>query len=78
MFFAEKDAERRTVDYHAAVNGGLRLVPEGAGFEVLAKDYRHMVDDGLLLDEAEPFEALIARCRDLEARANRGHSGAVS
>lgn len=75
MFFAEKDSERRPVNYHVAVSGGLQLVPEGAAFDVLAEDYGHMVDDGLLLDDAEPFDTLIAQCRDLEARANRGTGG---
>jgi hypothetical protein len=31
-----------------------------------------MVEDGLLLDEAEPFDELMARIEDLEARANAG------
>jgi len=30
-----------------------------------------MVSDGMLLGDAEPFDALIERCADLEARANR-------
>jgi hypothetical protein len=30
-----------------------------------------MVDDGLLLNDAEPFDVLMARCADLAARANR-------
>ena len=30
-----------------------------------------MGEDGLLFDHAEPFEALIARCADIAARANR-------
>ena len=29
-----------------------------------------MVEDGLLLDDAEPFEALIERCRQIETLAN--------
>ena len=30
-----------------------------------------MVEDGLLLEDAEPFEALMVRCADIAARANR-------
>lgn len=71
-FFVEKTPERETIDYRAAVTGGLRLVPEGRSFEVLAEDYGRMVEDGLLLDEAEPFDALMERIRGLEARANAG------
>lgn len=29
----------------------------------LAEDYRRMVEDGLLLDDAEPFDALPQRCQ---------------
>ena len=69
-FFAEKDADRKAIDYRAAVDGGLRLVPEGAHREILAEDYRHMVEDGLLVDEAEPFDALMERIQGLEERTN--------
>ncbi|MBC9176717.1 nucleotidyl transferase AbiEii/AbiGii toxin family protein [Pseudoroseomonas ludipueritiae] len=70
MFFAEKAADRSQIDYAAAVNGGLRLVPTGDGAYALAEDYAQMVDDGLLLEEAEPFETLMERCADITARAN--------
>ncbi|WP_316979547.1 nucleotidyl transferase AbiEii/AbiGii toxin family protein [Shumkonia mesophila] len=70
MFFAEKDAEGRAIDYTAAVTGNICLVPEGAAQEALADDYRRMVDDGLLLDDEEAFEVLIERCRSLERKAN--------
>ncbi len=30
-----------------------------------------MIADGLLLEEAEPFEVLMDHCRTIEARANR-------
>lgn len=71
MFFAEKAADRSPIDYVAAVNGGLQLVPGGDAFKALQEDYGRMVEDGLLLDDAEPFEALMARCADIAARANR-------
>lgn len=70
MFFAERDAARTPIDYSAAVSGGLTLVPEGAARDVLADDYVRMIEDGLLLDEAEDFDALMARCADIAARAN--------
>jgi len=71
MFFAEKAADRTPIDYAAAVNGGLQLVPVGDGAKALEDDYARMVEDGLLFDDAEPFEALMARCTDIAARANR-------
>ena len=63
--------EGSPIDYVAAVNGGLQLVPAGYAFEALQEDYGRMVEDGLLLDHAESFEALMARCADIAARANR-------
>ncbi len=71
MFFAEKSADREPIDYVAAVNGGLCLVPDGEALKALGEDYARMVDDGLLLDDAESFDALMARCSDIAERANR-------
>jgi hypothetical protein len=70
MFFAEKAADRTPIDYAAAVNGGLRLVPAGDGAKALEEDYARMVEDGLLLEDAEPFATLMERCDDIAARAN--------
>jgi hypothetical protein len=70
MFFAEKAADRAPIDYAAAVNGGLHLVPTGDGAKALEEDYARMVEDGLLLDDAEPFDTLMGRCADIAARAN--------
>ena len=71
IFFAEKAADRSAVDYGAAVSGSLHLVPAGAALKALEEDYARMVEDGLLLEDAEPFEALMERCADIAARANR-------
>nr|HML44682.1 nucleotidyl transferase AbiEii/AbiGii toxin family protein [Hyphomicrobium zavarzinii] len=71
MFFAEKAADGTLVDYAAAVNGLLQLVPSGEARAALASDYGHMVEDGLLLEDAEPFEVLIERCADIAGRTNR-------
>ncbi|EJL24469.1 hypothetical protein (DUF1814) [Caulobacter sp. AP07] len=70
MFFAEKNADGEPIDYQGAVSGGLRLVPDGPALELLAADYGRMLDDGLLEDEAERFDALIARCRQIQQAAN--------
>jgi hypothetical protein len=64
-----KAGDRSLIDCTAAVGGGLRLVP--AGDATLEEDYARMVEDGLFLEDAESFEALIARCADIAARANR-------
>lgn len=70
MFFAEKAFDRSAIDYAAAVDGGLQLVPAGDGAKVLEEDYARMVEDGLLLEDAEPFANLMERCADIAARAN--------
>ncbi len=56
--------------YAAAVNGGLQLVLTGRGASALAEDYARMIDDGFLLEDAEPFDELVAHCADVTARAS--------
>jgi hypothetical protein len=75
MFFPEKAADRCPIDYAAAVNGGLRLVPGGNAAKALESDYRQMIEGGLLLDDAESFEALLVKCADIAARVNRAGAG---
>jgi hypothetical protein len=69
-FFRARDVAGNSIDYVAAVSGHLHLVPDAAALKVLEADYKKMADDGILLDDAEPFTALIVRCFDLEKRAN--------
>lgn len=45
IFFAEKSPHGELIDYHAAVSGGLQLVPDDGALAALASDYQHMVDD---------------------------------
>jgi hypothetical protein len=71
MFFREKAADESPIDYAAAVNGGLQLVPAGNEAKaVLAEDYARMVEDGLLLEDAEPFEVLMERSAEIADRVN--------
>lgn len=58
------------VDDHAAVAGGLRLVPEDGALAELAADSQHMVDDGEFLKEVESFDALLRQCRAIQEKAN--------
>ena len=74
VFFAEKAESGATIEYATAISGGLRLVPEGTRLDELQKDYQRMVDDGLLLDAAEPFDAILDGCRQLQERANTSMS----
>jgi hypothetical protein len=71
MFFAEKDQAGNAIDYYEAVNGKLLLVPTAEAFESLSKDYKGMVDDRLLLDEAPPLDQLLHRCKQIQEKANR-------
>lgn len=71
MFFAEKAADRTPIDYGAAVNGGLLLVPIGDGVKALEDDYARMIEDGLLFDDAEPFDSLIKRCAQIAEHVNQ-------
>ncbi len=64
------ERQSKLIDYHAAVSGGLQLVPDDAALAKLASDYQNMVDDGLFLDDAEPFETLLQRCRVIQQKAN--------
>jgi len=70
MFFTEKHPDGQLIDYHAAVTGHLRLVPDKGALTTLADDYRCMVDDGLFLNEVESFDALIRECRAIQEKAN--------
>ena len=70
IFFAEKNMHGDAIDYHSAVAGGLQIVPVDGALAKLATDYRHMVDDGLFLDDAESFEALIERCQAVQRKSN--------
>ena len=73
MFFSENDARGQRIDYEVAVSGSLQLVPTGAALSELADDYARMLADRMLLDEEEPFDALMERCAAIEARANASH-----
>jgi hypothetical protein len=70
MFFPEKSPDGESIDYVRAISGELRLVPSETALAGLSLDYARLLDDGLLLGDAEPFETLLEQCLDLEARAN--------
>ena len=70
MFFRENDSDRQRIDYRSAVSGNLKLVPSGTAQEALAEDYASMLSIGMLLDQNEPFDALMKRCALIEERAN--------
>lgn len=69
-FFPAKDAQDAPVDYHAAVGGHLKLVPQEEAFDLLKADHAAMVEAGYLEGAAEGFDMLMARCGDLQDRIN--------
>jgi len=71
LFFIEKDSEHNTIDYHAAVNGGLRLVPQGDAVRALEDDYRDMVAAKVIFGKVDSFTVLMEKCRAVEEQANR-------
>ena len=72
-FFIEKDSAGNRIDYVSAVRGGLVLVAAGEAQNALRADYQRMVNDGLLLDDAEPFDQLMEACRNIQEKANRAN-----
>jgi hypothetical protein len=70
MFFAEKDADKNSIDYIAAVSSELQIVPKGAALDVLEKDYAAMLEDGLLSTHQPSFEEIMAVCSELQSRIN--------
>ncbi|MCR9074028.1 MAG: nucleotidyl transferase AbiEii/AbiGii toxin family protein [Alphaproteobacteria bacterium] len=72
IFFREKAPDGSVIDYESAVNGSLCIVPEGEARQVLADDYKQMVDAGLLHANAPPFDELMQTCAAIQARANDG------
>ena len=72
MFFREKDTAGQWIDYESAVSGGLQLLPNRPLYDTLAEDYDRMLRNGMLLDDTDPFEDVMNRCADIEARANAG------
>ena len=71
MFFAEKDQSGVSIDYAECLRGRLRLVPTGATYEALAEDYAKMVEDGVMLQNAQDFRALMDECVEIERRINQ-------
>ena len=71
MFFLFKDRANNVIDYHACLQGHLRLVPEGEILEILREDYDKMVQEGFMLAQTMAFDDLIGKCSELEAKINR-------
>jgi hypothetical protein len=71
VFFVEKDAAGTKIDYFAATNGQLQLIPTGASLTALENDYAAMLADGLLALNQPSFVDIIEQCRAIQEEANR-------
>lgn len=69
-FFSEKDVEGKVIDYFAAVEGSLQIVPDGAAREALATDYAKMLEDQVMVGDALPFDELMKACAKVAQQAN--------
>lgn len=70
FFFAERDKASNWVDYGAAVNGQIRIVPEGDALPALKEDYAQMQNSGMTSSDAPSFKSLMESCRIIETRIN--------
>ncbi|MBO7410989.1 MAG: nucleotidyl transferase AbiEii/AbiGii toxin family protein [Ottowia sp.] len=71
IFFAEKDAGGRKIDYFLATSGKLQIIPQGPSLDALEKDYAAMLEDGLLAFEQPAFETVMASCEATQNEINR-------
>lgn len=69
-FFETKDSERAVILYAGAIEGSLRLVPDGELLEHLSEDYAAMIDGGMFEEAPAPFDQLMEQCRAIEAAVN--------
>jgi hypothetical protein len=70
LFFIEKDPTGSVIDYFKAVDGNLKIVPEGAAREVLAADYELMRADDVMIGNSSAFDELMEACAGVEKAAN--------
>lgn len=70
-FFVEKDATGRRIDYFAATNGQLQIIPTGDSLTALEQDYVGMLEDGLLALHQPSFVEIINQCRLIQNLVNQ-------
>jgi len=70
MFFRENGPNGQ-IDYLPAVNGAIRMVPEGAARTALEADYAAMTDAGLFFSETMTFDAVMDAAQRIQDRINK-------
>jgi len=71
MFFAEKDVNKNSIDYKAAISTDIQIVPVGRALAALEKDYVAMLEDGLLSTHQPSFAEVITQCLELQNTINK-------
>lgn len=69
-FFSDKNLAGEVIDYSAAANGHLQIVPDGDARVALAHDYARMVADDVMFGDALAFDDLMKACAVIASRAN--------
>jgi hypothetical protein len=72
-FFAEKDRDRKLIDYNEAVHGNLQLVPTGEKRAHLETDYRQMQEAGMFESSVMDFNSLMTACEEIQAILNQSN-----
>ena len=68
--FAESMPDAASIDDRAAVTGARDLAPGGDAQKTQAEDYQRMIENGLLLGGAEPFDLPRQHCQALAVKVN--------
>lgn len=71
FFFMEKDSNGNIIDYHAAVNGRINIVPAAEARAALAQDYEAMRADEIMIGAGLAFDDLMRACGEIEAQVNK-------
>lgn len=70
FFFPEKDKDGSYVDYEAAVEGNIRIVPRETALKELHDDYRMMQESQIVREGAPSFAEIVASCQAMEQQLN--------
>lgn len=65
-----KDRAGTVIEYVHAVRGRLCLIPDADGESSLRTDYEKMTAAGLVEPNAPSFDEILARCQQIQERAN--------
>ncbi len=63
------------ISYADAVNGGIRIVPDGENLVLLQEDYDEMQKEDMFEEDPDSFEQLITKCKEIENSLNSRNLG---